>query len=134
MILNFFLFITHSALIIMKKANPKGMILRSLNIVSVMVCNFLTFIFSVFYMFLISGRILQYNKIFAITTILVLWAAVFIYMRKKYQKDYRNKMKEALDKCPINNSRIILLFFGCFLASFLIVGLGVLCIHKYLHE
>lgn len=133
MILDLLMFITHSFLMLIKRANPKGIVLRSLNIVSVMIANILVFLFSVVYMFLISLKLIGYSRPLVVTIILLLWLMAFIGMRWKYRNVYSKVIKKATGRYPFSDRKITVLFFVCFLTSFIIVGFGVLCFRMYFY-
>ncbi|RQO79446.1 hypothetical protein DBR40_03580 [Pedobacter sp. KBW01] len=133
MILEFLMFITHRFLTIMKKFDSQRIVLRTFNIVSLMVANVLMFFYGLIYVLLVSSEVISNNMPLVIATVFLLWLIVFIGVRRKYKNVFRKAMKEAVNKYRFSDRKITVVFFGCFLGSFIIIGCGIIFLRLYIY-
>lgn|GEM_PF-4682364 len=127
------MFITHRFLTLTKRFSPQGIVVRTFNIVSVIVANIFLFLFSIIFMLLIKLEAISYRASSVITVVCFLWLVVFIVVRRKYRKVFRKKIKEGIVKYPFNERKNTVLFFCCFLGSFIILGGGVIFLRSFIY-
>lgn len=133
MILDFLMFVTYRFLTRMKRFSPKNIVLRTFNIVSVMIANIVLFLFSIIFMFLIKLKAINYGAPLVIALVCLLWLLVFIVVRRKYRKVFRKAMRERIGKYPFSEGKNTVLFFCCFFGSFIIIGCGVLFLRRLIY-
>ncbi len=131
--IKYLLFITHNFLLMLSRINSNDICLRCINTVSIILCNGFFSCFGIIYMFLISRRLVSFNKLFFFTFSIIFCLIVFIFMHRSYLKSYDHIMEELSLTYKYNNKKYILFFLISFFIPILLIGIGLVILRKFLY-
>lgn len=133
MIIDFITFITNRFLIIVNKAED-DIKNRCINLVCINTFNYLIFVFSIFYMWLISSLIIEYNKLFFSLFVILLFFLIFLMLRRRYMVSYGSVIEKYKNKYSFNNHIISFLFIIIFFTPIFGIGFGMVILRDLLYH
>lgn len=133
MIIDFIAFVTNGFLILVNKPDD-DIKSRCINLVCINIFNYLIFVFSILYMWLISSGIFEYSKLFlAVFTVLLIFL-IFVLVKKRYMLSYESIIEGYKNKYSYSNLIICLLFIAIFFIPIFGIGFGIVILRDLLYN
>lgn len=132
--INFLIFITHKALLILSKFNSEDIEVRVLNVVSSIFFNLFVFFYGVAAMLLISNNLIAYNRPFFFCLLISMCVTIAIFIHKTFRKNYYNIIEESDKKYRFTNLKYLIVFLVSFLTPIMMIGIGLIFLRKLLYQ
>jgi hypothetical protein len=133
MIIDFITFVTNGFLILVNKPND-DIKSRCINLVCINIFNYLIFVFSILYMWLISSGVFDYNKLFFALFVIVLIFLIFFLVRKRYFFSYESVIGRYKNKYRFSSFKVSLLFAVIFFTPIFGIGFGIVLFRHLLYN